>query len=408
MPIIEWGLRVKAVIISTMALFVLTSCSSFPRSGPDHDAIASGASIVVASKEDNDHSNLNYILVDLSNEVLGYFPDPRPTSLRDGFGGGYGPAPDIVLGKGDVIELTLFESSAGGLFIPKEAGTREGNFVKLPPQTIDSEGMITVPYAGRIRAAGRTTVAVEKEIVDTLANRAIEPQAVINIISSRSNEVAVLGDVGEPSKLEINKSGERILDVISRAGGIKTPSEETFITVQRRGRTATIPFDTLVAQPRENIYVRPGDTIYANRQRRTYVAFGASGLNGRIDFQESDLTLAEAVGQAGGLLDGRADPAQVFLYRTADRNTLARLGVQLHDGPGDDIPVIIRTNFRDPKGFFLAQKFRMRDKDVLYVSNSDSVELTKVLDLINSVSNTSASVPLNALTTNDAVNALAR
>ena len=59
----------------------------------------------------------------------------------------------ITLGIGDVVSLTIFEAEAGGLFLPSEAGARPGNFVTLPDQMVDSDGNITVPYAGTIRAA---------------------------------------------------------------------------------------------------------------------------------------------------------------------------------------------------------------------------------------------------------------
>jgi polysaccharide export outer membrane protein len=47
------------------------------------------------------------------------------------------------------------------------------------------------------------------------------------------------------------------------------------------------------------------------------------------------------------------------------------------------VPTIYQANFRDPSSFFAAQQFTLRDKDVLYVSNASSVELTKFLGVIN-------------------------
>ena len=39
-------------------------------------------------------------------------------------------------------------------------------------------------------------------------------------------------------------------------------------------------------------------------------------------------------------------------------------------------------NFRDPSGYFLAQAFEMRNKDVIYVSNAIAVETTKFLNYL--------------------------
>jgi polysaccharide export outer membrane protein len=369
-----------ASAIST--LLVIAGCDSLPRSGPDDKAIRDHAFLY--DKGDGSKPYLDYVLLDLTAKILTYFPQQKPQTLSKGFGSGRHGPPSLPLGVGDVVEVSIFESSAGGLFIPAEAGSRPGNFISLPQQTVDTDGAISIPYAGRITAAGRTTAQLQSEIVARLADRAIEPQAVITLVRSRSSEISVLGDVNAPAKLELNPGGERVLDVISRAGGLSAPNAETNIVLQRNGGTATVPFDTLLDNPKENIFVYPGDVVFANRDRRTFLAFGAAGLNGRIDFEDSDLTLSEAVAKAGGLLDARADPGQVFLYRLVAPETLSAMGMPVTAKVGRGFPVIFRVNMRDPSAYFLAQQFPMQDKDIIYVSNADSVELIKFLDIINS------------------------
>jgi polysaccharide export outer membrane protein len=266
--------------------------------------------------------------------------------------------------------------------------------------------MLKVPYAGDIAAAGRREAEVEKEVERRLASRAIEPQAVITIQESRSSQVSVLGDVRNGTRLSLDPGGERVLDAISRAGGLSSPGAETNITLQRKGTTATVLFDELVATPSENIYLYPGDIIYANRERRTYLAFGASGLNGRIDFEESDLSLAEAVGKAGGLLDDRADPGQVFVYRQIDVAELTRLGLTPPATAKTAYPVIFRVNMRKPNALFLAQNFPMADKDIIYVSNADMVEVTKFLQFVNNVTAGTAGPAADVATGKDAVSSI--
>ncbi len=47
--------------------------------------------------------------------------------------------------------------------------------------------------------------------------------------------------------------------------------------------------------------------------------------------------------------------------------------------------MIYQVNFRDPQGYFLAQSFEMRNKDVIYTSNAQAVEITKVLTFLRTV-----------------------
>jgi polysaccharide export outer membrane protein len=381
--------QVQRVAAAVLAV-ALASCSTLPASGPDRRKMESQATATLTSP--GRVVGIDYALVDITKNVTAYFPVASTSSLG-GFGtGGVGSAPSIPLGVGDVVEVAIFESGAGGLFIPADAGSRPGNFVTLPQQRIDTDGSIAVPYAGQIRAAGRTVPEVQRDIEQALQNRAIEPQVVLTVVQSRSSEVAVLGDVNDPAKFEINPSGERILDVIARAGGLSTPGIETYVSLERNGRQATVLFDALVENPKENIFVRPGDTIYVNRERRTFLAFGASGLNGRFDFEEADLSLGEAIGKAGGLLDNRADPAQVFLYRVVDRRTLEKAGVEVSKFPTHEVPVIFRANLRDPASFFAVQRFGMKDKDIIYISNSATTELLKVLNVIDAISATYSGV----------------
>ncbi|MFB9950263.1 polysaccharide biosynthesis/export family protein [Rhizobium puerariae] len=385
----------------------LTGCTALPNAGPDPRAVETQAAVKVTSAKSK-AVGIDYALVDLNKAVLNFVAETKATSLAGGFGGGRGGPPSLPLGVGDVVQVAVFESQAGGLFIPADAGSRPGNYVSLPQQTIERDGTISVPYAGRVRAAGRPVEQIQSEIEDLLANRAIEPQVLITKISSRSAQVAVLGDVRSPAKIELTEAGERVLDVISEAGGLSAPGAETYVTLQRSGRSGTIQYDHLVATPVENIYVAPGDTILVDRERRTYLAFGASGLNGRFDFEDSDLTLGEALGKAGGLLDSRADPAQVLLYRVVGKEFLSKLGVDVSRFTTATVPVIFRANLRDPAAFFAVQKFPMQDKDILYVSNSDSVELIKFLDVVNSVTSTASGVTSDAVSTRDAVRDLTR
>lgn len=316
---------------------MLTACSTLPDSGPSDTAVSQGA-VATASSEDGT-VGFKYALVDVNKGILPYV-SPDEQSLAGTFGSGHGGPPEIRIGVGDVVSVTIFESATGGLFIPNDAGSRPGNFVQLPNVTIDRTGTLSVPYAGSVPALGRTLPQIQADIERRLASRAIEPQALVTLVSQKSTNVSVLGHVNSPGKFEVLQGGERILDLISKAGGLKKEPYESSVTVQRAGTRATIAFNTLVSKPRENIFVAPQDTIYIFAESKSYLAFGATGTNQKFSFGSENLSLAEAVAQAGGLLDSRADPAQVFLYRMESRRALEKMGVEVRGSVGDpdDLP----------------------------------------------------------------------
>jgi polysaccharide export outer membrane protein len=286
----------------------------------------------------------------------------------------------------------VFEAAAGGLFIPIEAGIRPGNFVALPDQAVDNDGNITFPYAGTIRAAGRTNVEVQNDIIAAIRNRAIEPQVVVTLSSQRTNLVSVMGEVNAPVRFAAAASGagDRITDALTRAGGIKGQGYESWVMLERNKKRATVPFENLVMAPANNIYVQPGDRIYVYREQQKFIAFGAAGQQGVFNFDAWRVNLAEAVAKAGGLVDAQADPGSIFLYRQEPKEVAALLGADVKQFSGELVPVIFAVSFRDPGGYFLANKVQMRNQDVIFVANAPSVEVTKFLAFLNLTASTAA------------------
>jgi polysaccharide biosynthesis/export protein len=376
-------IRNFAVLTVLGSVLAATGCTNpwMPVAGPESWDVRSQAVDVTLSG-----NRLPYALVNLDPRVLALLANNTP-----GFSGTFvdrrSPL-QIKFGVGDTVSVTIFEAAAGGLFIPAEAGVRPGNFVQLPNQNIDVKGNITVPYAGSVRAVDRSPEEVQLSIVNALKNRAIEPQVVVALVTQNTSLMSVLGEVNQPARFPVSYAGEKILDSITRAGGPKGQGYDTWVMLERNGKRATVPFGALVYDPKNNIFSRPNDTIYLYREPQTFVAFGASGHQGQFNFEAWRISLAEAMAKAGGLNDFLADPASVFVYRGAGREFAAALGIDVSKFDGPVIPVVYNVNFRDPAGYFLATKFEMRNKDVVFASNSSAVEQAKVMNYIRLVTAT--------------------
>lgn len=366
-----------AAVISSM---VLAGCSAFPAAGPSPHAVVAEARTGKAP----------FVLVQLTPDVVSVLAPVKKSGLSSM--GPRGSVPRVTLGIGDVVSVTVFEAAAGGLFIPNPGSTRPGNFVQLPDQIVDNSGNITVPYAGAIKSAGRSIPEIQADIVDKLKNRAIEPQVIITLKDQKASQVSVLGEVNAPSRFAITPSGDRVLDAIARAGGPKYPGYQSYVTLQRGGKEGTELFDDLVNRPADNVYVRPGDILIVSNKPQSFVALGASGKNGQINFDAEQMTLSEGLGKAGGLIDWRANPTHVFIYRLETKPTLARLGQTAGGVATDFVPTIYAVDLRDPQGYFLASQFYMRDKDVLYATNAPVADLYKVFDLIRGTAGVNADV----------------
>jgi len=377
--------RIRGIVLALpllSAFILLSGCGLLPVSGPATIDIIAGQ---------RDPTSLSYAVVKVTPKVVDVLSKNAPRLVV--FNDRRRPK-DIVFGIGDIVSVTIFEAASGGLFIPTEGGVRPGNFITIPNQPVDVHGNVSIPYAGSVRAAGRTQVQVQDAIVAALKNRAIEPQAVVSLVEQKTSMISVLGE-GRSARIPATTTPERMLDVISRAGmaaisGTATGSAgaETWVLLERNGRRAIAPFGALVYEPANNIYVHPNDTIYLYREPQTFLTFGAVGTQQQIPFGAWRLSLAEAISRAGGLVDAQADPAAVYLYRGEARDIAEAMGIDCSPYEGPMIPVIYAINLRDPAGYFLASSFEMRNKDIIYVSNAFSVESTKFMTYLNTIQTT--------------------
>ena len=257
--------------------------------------------------------------------------------------------------------------------------------IVVPDQVVAADGAISVPYAGRPRVAGRTPLQVQQAIEQLLAETAQKPQVIVTVTKSVSDKVTVGGDIVNGARIPLSFRGERILDVIAAAGGVKTPLYETFVRLSRGGTTVSVSMERLVADPKENIYVWPDDVITLVRIPQTFVVFGATANNAQLSFNAADVTLAQAIAKAGGLQDVRADPAGVFLFRFEPQPVAAALGVPPSPTADGRSPVLYHVNLQAADGYFLAGRFPVQNNDIVYVANAASNQLQKFLTLLGTV-----------------------
>lgn len=308
-----------------------------------------------------------------------------------------------TVGVGDALEVTIWEAPPAvlfnnGVFIDNRTdrsiqGSRPGT---LPELLVGPSGAITVPFAGQVPAAGRTLRAIEQDIVRRLTGKANQPQAIVRIARNVTANVSVVGDVANAGRVPLTPKGERLLDVLALAGGTRQPLDRMTVQVTRGNRTVTVPVQDVVQDPRQNIVLRSDDVVTALFQPFTFTVLGAAGRNEEIRFEGTGLTLSQALGRIGGLQDMRADPRGVFVFRYEPTDRVRGLVSPAAVLPEDRVPVIYRVDLYNPATFFAAQRFPMRDGDVVFISNSPAADFQRFV-------NTLASTVLPTLTVRSAI-----
>ncbi|WP_374282436.1 polysaccharide biosynthesis/export family protein [Novosphingobium sp.] len=376
----------QALATTTLALVLLAlgGCSSLGSSGPTTKAVRSAGTKGAVG-------NADIKVVELSEPTAKrVMSAQREQRFSDSLGDG--SAYGAVIGRGDVLDVAIWEAPPAALYgsalgdprLTSSGSTARGT--SLPEQMVDAAGQINVPFVGAVRVAGRTPQQIEREIVQRLTGLAHQPQAIVRVIRNATANVTIVGEVTNNTRIPLTPKGERLLDVLATAGGVRQPVGKTTIQISRLGKVASMPLDQIIRDPDQNIRMQADDVVTALFQPFSFTALGAVGNNAEISFEGTGITLAQALGRIGGLRDDRADVRGVFVFRLEEPDALdSSLAGSARRTLDGKIPVIYRLDLHDPASFFVAQSFPIRNRDVVYVSNAPVADLQKFVNIVSSM-----------------------
>ncbi|PZQ99162.1 MAG: sugar ABC transporter substrate-binding protein [Cereibacter sphaeroides] len=357
----------RAGIGLTLFLVVglLTACG-LPRSGPNKSEIFAGS--VLKSGD--------AFVVTVNDRVT------RATSVVPAFGFGSSFENADILGSdliapGDELNMTIFENVRDDPLLGN-TGQRVSALTKVQ---VDGQGYIFVPYAGRLKAAGQTPEGLRKIITDKLSPQTPDPQITVDRLAGNGSTVTVSGGVTGQGVYPIERPTRTLTGMLARAGGVAIEPSAALVRVTRNGKTGKIWLEDLYDNPSLDIALRPGDRIVVERDRRSFVALGATGQQSRIPFETQTVSAIEAIAQVGGLNTNFADPTGVFVFRNEPAE-IANTVLGRNDLKGDQRFVYV-LDLTSPTGVFEARDFVVRDGDTVYVTEAPFVQWTKTLAAFN-------------------------
>lgn len=119
---------------------------------------------------------------------------------------------------------------------------------------VDSAGYLSIPVAGRVRAAGLTVEQLERRITAQL-NGGILKDARVNIQVATYAPFYIRGEVKKPGEFPY-KPGLTVADAVALAGGYTYRADENRVVVRPSGSNAALTRPTDA-----NPQVSPGDNI---------------------------------------------------------------------------------------------------------------------------------------------------
>jgi len=262
------------------------------------------------------------------------------------------------IGVGDILTIVVWEHPE--LTIPAgsfRTAAEGGNEVK-------SDGTVFYPYAGNIAVAGLTTSEIKALLVDRLSSVIKKPQIDVRVASFNSQRVYVSGSVQQPGIVPISSVPLTLINAIDRLGGLTDTASWGNVTLSRNGVATDISLRSLYEDGRwtENVLLQDGDLIHVPRNDAEKIfVLGEVNRPQSLIMSRNGTSLAEALADANGINENRADGRGVYVLRNAGISKDA-----------DGLPVyhatIYNLNAASAVGFMLADKFPLEVRDIVYVS----------------------------------------
>lgn len=198
-------------------------------------------------------------------------------------------ASDDNLGPGDSVRITVFEH---------------------PELTTDARvtptGKLGFPLIGNVPVAGLSPSAAGERIAAQLqkGKYILDPQVNVSVLTVRSKQVSVLGQVGKPGRYIIDDARTSLTDILAMAGGIGSGGDDIVTLIRNRDgktekRDIDIPAMVRAGRMDDNFEIENGDTIFVRRAPVFYI-YGEVQKAGTYRV-ESEMTVMQALSLGGGL-----------------------------------------------------------------------------------------------------------
>lgn len=281
-----------------------------------------------------------------------------------------GPSGPYVIGKGDVLQITVWGHPE--LVAAQGPETQTVNRPADPVLgfVVDEDGNIQFPYAGSVRLAGMTTAQAQKALIAGLSRAYRQPQITLRVASFRARQIYVDGEVHTPGQFALNDVPMTLYEAISRAGGFTDSANQSRMTITRGRQVFHLNLPRLVADGEDPriIHLQNGDVLHipSRDENGAYVMGEVNKPLTALPMKDGSLTLSDAISQAGSINSNTADAAQLFVVR----------------GVGASEPEVFHLDAKSPVAMVLANQFLLEPKDVVYVDGSGLVRFSRVLSLL--------------------------
>ncbi|GAB5095758.1 polysaccharide biosynthesis/export family protein [Caballeronia sp. HLA56] len=295
----------------------------------------------------------------------------------------YRVAPQDILGVTlwDHPELTTPQGSTlsmGGNTTQTVAGALAQPYTQALPgqadpygQTVSADGYIFFPFIGKTRVAGKTVGEIRDELAAKLSPYIKNPQLDVRVLAYRSQKIAVTGEVKTPGPLAVSDVPLTLVDAITRSGGTTTEADLQRVRLTRGGKLYVLDANGMLdrGDVSQNVMLQSGDILnIPDRYDSRIFVMGEVKTPMPVNMVRGRASIADALTQAGGVLDTDANVRQIYVVR----------GVRANPSQPD----IYRLDMSQPDSLLLSTQFQLRPQDVVYVGTAGAVQFNRLINQV--------------------------
>jgi polysaccharide export outer membrane protein len=280
----------------------------------------------------------------------------------------YQPQP-YQIGPGDTLYITVWDHPE----LTSPAGSQQQTVAN--GRLVRSDGTLFYPYVGTFKAAGMNIEQLRETISAKLAKYIEKPQVDVSVVGYGSQRITLEGAFTKTDVQQVDAVPLTLGQAIGNAGINTADADLSDLVLTRDGHDYHLNLNAIDngggTTPVQNIYLKPGDRLFLpyNDNQEVYV-MGEVVRPEAITFKTSGLSLTQALGRAGGLNPVTADGKAVYVIRGAKK---------MKDKPA----TVYHLNARSPAAFTLADNFRVKPGDVIWVGAAGVTEFNRVLSQIS-------------------------
>jgi polysaccharide export outer membrane protein len=281
-----------------------------------------------------------------------------------------------IIAPGDTIDLVIWESGDNGLLAgPGQRGT------PLKTSLVSPQGNLFVPYVGPVKVSGMSPERARELVQTKLEPLVPSPQVQLNATPGLQNSVDLVGGVASPGNFPMLDRSLTVLGLLSRAGGAQASIENPQISLHRGGKVYRNSLERVLADPSLDTTLRAGDKVIVEKDKRQFIALGATGSQKLVPFPKDHVSALEAISLAGGLTASRADPGGVLILREYTPSQVVGGTDAGITGPANT-RVVFTIDLTSADGLFSAGKFDVQPQDLVLATESPISDARSILSLL--------------------------